>query len=111
MPDIIKGLRPHGGLKSSFMIVLGVIQVLSFFGYLGGYLDRVDGQLAWHPFVWDQSTILSSIGLCLSWGVAFFVLLRSKEDTNTKLGGGILISLPMALFVLIFFELIELGPK
>ncbi len=104
MTRIIRGLQPHGGLKSSLMIALGVIQVLGFFGFLGGYFERIDGSLEWHPFVWNRSTLVSSIAVCVSWAAAFFLLLRSKEDTNTKLGGGVLLSLPMALFVLILLD-------
>ena len=52
-----KGLHPHGGIRASVMVVLGSIQFVSMFGYLGGYFDRIDGKLEWHAFLWDLETI------------------------------------------------------
>jgi len=105
-----RGLQPHGSLRSSAVVILGVIQVLSFFGYLGGFFDRTD-QLEWHEFEWDPSTRISTMTLCLAWGISVYVLLKAKVDQNTKLGGMVLVSLPMAIFVLLFFELVTLGPR
>jgi len=92
------------------MVILGAIQVLSLFGYLGGFFDRTD-KLEWHEFEWDQSSIISTVLLWISWGASIFVLLRSNTDNNTKYGGAILISLPLAMFLFIFLELITLGPR
>ncbi len=105
-----KGLQPHGGIRSSVMVILGCIQFLSLFGYMGGFFDRTD-RLVWHEFVWDQTAVISTVALCLLWPLSIFILLRAQIDQNTKLGGAVVISLPMAVFVALFFEFVTLGPR
>ena len=106
-----KGLRPHGGLRASTMVILGTVQFVSMFGYLGGFFDRIDGKLEWHVFLWDVGTIVYTAVMWVSWALAVTLLLMSNEKPETKIGGGLVISLPLAVFVMLFFEWIKLGPR
>lgn len=108
----IKGLRPHGDYRVAAVIVLGAVELIGFFGYLGGFFDRpAGGRLEWHEFAWDRTAVLSTIALWAAWLTVMFMLYRSGETLETKIGGGVLISLPVGIFLLLFFELIELGPR
>lgn len=108
----IKGLRPHGGLGTAVVIVLAVFQLLGFFGYLGVFLDRnAEGRLVGHAFHWDTATIIYSVILWSSWAVVMSILLLSKESHTFKVGGSMILSLPVAVFVFSFFEWIKLGPR
>ena len=107
-----KGLHPHGGIRATAVVILGVIQLLGLFGYLGGFFDRnADGPLKWHVFQWDSGVIVTTIVMWCSWIVVISMLLISKADDSLKIGGSIIISLPVAVFVILFFELVELGPR
>jgi len=48
--------------------------------------------------------------MVVAWGLSMVMIVLSKEDENTKIGGGFFISLPMIAFVTLFFELVKLGP-
>jgi len=106
-----KGPRPDRGFGLTAIIVLAAIQLVGFFGYLGGHFERTDaGDLEWRQFVWDTETALYTAAMLIAWVVASALIFFSKEDENTKLGGGFVISLPMIMFVTLFFELVKLGP-
>ena len=107
-----KGLHPHGRFRASAAVLLGAIQLLCLFGYLGGFFDRnTDGRLEWHVFQWDTETVVYTVVMWCSWIVAISMLLLSKEDVSFKVGGSIIFSLPVTVFVILFFELVELGPR
>lgn len=93
------------------VILLGGIQLVGLFGYLGGFFDRVAGSLEWHEFRWDTETILYTIAMWVCWAVAMVMVLTSRESRDTKIGGSALISVPVAIFVMIFFGFVELGPR
>jgi len=106
-----KGLRPDRGFGLTAVIVLAAIQLVGFFGYLGGHFERTDtGDLEWRQFVWDVETALYTAAMVIAWAVTAVLIFFSKEDENTKLGGGFVISLPMIMFVTLYFELVKLGP-
>lgn len=108
----IKGLRPHGGLGTAVVAVLAALQYLGLFGYLGGFFDRnAEGRLVWHAFQWDTATIIYTILMWGAWSVAMSILLLSKESHKFKIGGGVILSLPVAVFVFLFFQWVQLGPR
>lgn len=106
-----KGMRPHGGFRMSAAIVLFTIQLLGLSGYLGGFFERsARGQFRWRQFEWDVTTIGWTIAMWCFWAVVIVALLLSKEDRPVKVGGSVIASLPVVIFVFIFFELVKLGP-
>jgi len=106
-----EGLRPDRGWGLTAVIVLAAIQLFGFFGYLGGHFERTDaGDLQWRQFSWDTETALYTAAMAVAWGLSMALIVFSKEDENTKIGGGFIISLPMIAFVVLFFELVKLGP-
>lgn len=94
------------------VVVLAVLQFLGLFGYLGGFFDRnVQGRLIWHAYHWDTATILYTILMWGAWAVVMSILLLSKESPKVKFGASVLLSFPVAVFVFLFFEWIQLGPR
>ena len=107
----IKGLRPHGGIRMAAAVLLGIIELVGLFGYLGGFADRTAaGSLEWHEFQWDTEAIVYTVVMWACWAALMAMVLMSRESRETKVGGAVLVSLPVAIFVMIFFELIELSP-
>ncbi len=47
----------------------------------------------------------------LCWGVAMAMIVPSRESREAKLGGAVLISLPVGIFLLLAFEFVQLGPR
>ena len=105
-------LRPHGSWRLAALVVLGAAAFVGLFGYLGGFFDRTaGGSLEWHEFRWDAETMAYTAAMWVCWAAAMAMILLSRESTNTKLGGAVLISLPVGIFLLIFLGFVELGPR
>lgn len=109
MPDLTESQRSGWGV--SVVILLSAVQLLGFAGFMGGYFDRTEAGLEWHEFVWDTETTSYTVAMVVAWITTMVLLLKSDEDYNVKFGTTIFVSVPFVVFLALFFDLVQLGPK
>lgn len=105
-PKLIKGLQPsHSQLMTAF-VVLFTVEFVGFAGYVGGFYDE-EGGIDWLKFQWDASSILYTILMLCSWMLMLTLFIKSKEEDSMKIGASIFVSLPVALFCLLFIRTLQ----
>lgn len=103
---MIRGLLPnHSRLMTAF-IILFTVEFIGFSGYVGGFYDK-EGRLDWLTFQWDTTTLIYTILMWCSWLLVMTLIARSKEVIGFKIGAGILASLPMSLFGILFIRALQ----
>ena len=104
----IKGFGRDSSWYQSAIICCGIAVYFCLAGYFNGFVDRApDGGLVLHEYEWTIGTALFTAAMWLAWAVGMY-LTRYYKDTQLTIGACITLSLPIALFVLFAFGLVEL---
>lgn len=105
-------LFPNITIPMSTITLLGAAEVLGFIGYLSGMFEmNEDGDRVLRVGYWDVERASYTAAMWICWGLIIFMVMRTRDDSNLKLGVCTLVSMPVVVFVILFFDLIQLSPK
>ena len=104
----IRGFRPDRSWQHALVVACWLAAMFCWAGYFNGYVTRGErGDLRLHEFAWTTGAVVYTAGMWLAWAIGIWAASHYREP-QPKWGAWLFLSLPVGVFVLLAFGLVDL---